>query len=374
VKKRFRVVVAGFLLPVMLNMACSRSSDPNVVVSQGEEGGGGGEGEWPAPVLRATFDSCMGPVEFSGDGKSLAVVGAGANGPMVQLIDVAANKVRSTLAKKARLYATAIAFSRDDKALATAWEEEVIFWDVATGERKQAFKAWAPDLGMVNHLAFSPDGTLLAAIGRNFQMTGEVKIWEVASGKEIATLPEDPNVVHDGLFSADGKRLATVGFDKNLGPTQSKTRATIKIWDVAQKNVLEKFKEPPDELTAPSSGAPAMQIRFGDNGNLQVLGRRGETMKLWDVATGNAISTFKGQAGRIIAAAFSRDGKLLAAGDQDGGVTIWDVASGNEVTRFQAIQRWAGTIAFNNDSTLLATAGGTNPPDMKLTVWTLPAK
>jgi WD40 repeat protein len=369
--KQLRAIAPTLFVAMIVCLGCSKS--PNPAATAGDGVAHSTTDESAKPVLRATIDSCNGPVEFSGDGKTLAVGGSSPNGPVVRLVDVATYKVRSTLAKKTRLYATTVAFSHDDKLLATGWEDEVILWDVANGDKKQALRAW-DGLGMINRLIFSPDGKILAAIGQNTQQTGEVKLWDMATANEIATLSENPNVVHDGAFSADGKQLATVGFDKSLSTMSPKLKCTIHVWDIAGKKVVNTFHGPADGI-GDSKGVvvSAMQIRFGDDHKLQALGRWNETMKLWDVGTGQAITTFKGRSGFVISAAFSHDGKLLVGGNKDGSVTIWNAATGSELSTIPAHDSWVGGVAFNGVATILATVGG---PDAstQLKLWSLTPK
>jgi WD40 repeat protein len=70
-------------------------------------------------------------------------------------------------------------------------------------------------------LAFSPDGKLLASGSSD----RTIKLWDVATGKERATLRGHAGEVSSVCFSPDGKVLASGGDDR-----------TIKLWDVATRN------------------------------------------------------------------------------------------------------------------------------------------
>src|SRR5437870_5231901 len=71
----------------------------------------------------------------------------------------------------------------------------------------------------VNRATLSPDGKILAAGGGDTR-GGELKLWNTATGKEIASLTGYSNSLFTLVFSPDGKRLASGG----LGP--------IQLWDV----------------------------------------------------------------------------------------------------------------------------------------------
>jgi tetratricopeptide (TPR) repeat protein len=72
-----------------------------------------------------------------------------------------------------------------------------------------------PHENTVYHLAFSPDGKLLATASGNSLNPNDntARLWDVASGKELARLPHE-NTVYHLAFSPNGKLLATASGDK----------------------------------------------------------------------------------------------------------------------------------------------------------------
>jgi WD40 repeat protein len=66
--------------------------------------------------------------------------------------------------------------------------------------------------GVVESVAFSADGKLFAA-GSRQSGTGEVRVYEVDSGKRVATCAGQKGGVYTVAFSPDGKTVASAGFD-----------------------------------------------------------------------------------------------------------------------------------------------------------------
>src|SRR5262249_51231343 len=120
------------------------------------------------------------------------------------------------LKKKVRWADVHIAFSPDGKLVACGgprggrgdegWGERV--WGVATGKQK-AMDSWELSGGEGLALTFSPDGKLLAVGGEH----GRVSVWDWGQKKRVLYW-EAGGVVCSVAFSPDGKLLASGGRDR----------------------------------------------------------------------------------------------------------------------------------------------------------------
>jgi eukaryotic-like serine/threonine-protein kinase len=113
--------------------------------------------------------------------------------------------------------AHSVTFSPDGRLLACGdSHEKVRIWDIATCQETH------PPLAGHSHylsgLAFSPNGKYLASASWR-----EVKVWEVATWREVIDLGGLTGEIFRVAFSPDGKRLAAAGGYKRKGE--------IKIWD-----------------------------------------------------------------------------------------------------------------------------------------------
>ena len=189
-------------------------------------------------------------------------------------------------------------------------------------------------------ISFSPDGTTLASGSDD----GTVKLWDVATGTNIATLEGHTSSVYSVSFSPDGKTLASGSWDD-----------TIKLWDVATHENIATLQRPLENWSLPMS--------FSPDGTTLASGTAGGTVKLWDVATHENIATLQGPLEDwFIPVSFSPDSTTLASGAGDGTVKLWDVATHENIATLERHRGEVYSVSFSPDGTTLASASG----DVKL--------
>jgi WD40 repeat protein/serine/threonine protein kinase/tetratricopeptide (TPR) repeat protein len=99
---------------------------------------------------------------------------------------------------------------------------------------------------------------------------------------------------------------------------------------------------------------PSRRVIFSPDGKLLASGGNDGTVKLWDPASGQEISTLAAHSGQVRGLAFSPDGQILASGGFDGPVTLWDAASGQKLRTLKAHTDKIKGIVFSPDGRLLA--------------------
>jgi WD40 repeat protein len=108
-------------------------------------------------------------------------------------------------------------------------------------------------------VAFSPDGKVLAGVGRGFQ----VRFWSVVSGKELGRLPKHPDQVNSLDFSPDGRVLATACYD-----------GTVRLWELATGEEVCRFR---------GHQGPVNAVAFSPDGLTVASASFDTTVILWDV-------------------------------------------------------------------------------------------
>lgn len=254
-------------------------------------------------------------IAFNAAGTLLAT---GGNDQTVRIWDTTTGKELHTLNADARLRVEAVAFSPDGKLLASAgWDTTVRLWDPATGKLERKFEAGDPNNDTVRAIAFSPDGKKLIAVGMLVPAGDNepMPIFDVASGKRERTLDSKiTNGLSSVAFSRDGRVFATNNYYE--GP---------QLWDFATGRALKLFKHPSVD-----------QVVFSCDGKVLASVAGYDEIRLWDVPGAKELRTLRAKGSTVWAVAFSPNGKQLAsAGHNDGSVKLWDVATGQELRSFK---------------------------------------
>jgi WD40 repeat protein len=99
--------------------------------------------------------------------------------------------------------ACAVRFSPDGKQFATAGiNGRITLWNGVTRQPTPIGLGYANEL---HGLVFSPDGRRLITVGTSAR--GIVKVWDGATGRDVATLPGEPDFFPHIGFSPDGNTL-----------------------------------------------------------------------------------------------------------------------------------------------------------------------
>jgi WD40 repeat protein len=179
-----------------------------------------------------------------------------------------------------------------------------------TGEEIRSFKG---NESWIFFVAFGPDGArLLTSSGSSV-----ARLWDAATGEELRVFTGHDDVITSAAFSPDGTRVLTESLDK-----------TVRLWDAATGKELRVFRR---------LDGPGESVAFSPNGARILSGSSDKTTaRLWDVATGQQILSFKGGT----AVAFSPDGARVLTGSNDKTARLWDISGIPEGSIFDIACAW----------------------------------
>ena len=99
-------------------------------------------------------------------------------------------------------------------------------------------------------------------------------------------------------------------------------------------------------------------VAFSPDGKTLASGSNDKTIKLWDVETGQELTTLNGPDCEVSSVAFSPDGKTLAAGYSWNSIVLWNVVTGRQRVRFDDFRGLWWSLAFSPDGKTLAEGSG----------------
>jgi eukaryotic-like serine/threonine-protein kinase len=313
----------------------------------------------------------------------------------------------------------AVAFSPNGKLLATSGAD-IKLWDADTGQEVRTLVSGTIGSSFGGSLSFSTDGARLAAtLPIKMGADRGVRIWEVATGKELLTIPAAQVRTFVGVaFSPDGKRIATsdagkldkikgAGFkvqvwDAESGvellsmPAHTNDHCNVSfhpdgqsiaaggfLWDAAtgqlirRMGTLGKWIEPPKKLPiAPKIIFPPLtngqSVAFGGKGAFIAGGSRGSLIRICDTRTGDIRCTIDSSIDEdvdiapdsIFCMAFSPNGSRLASPGNNNTVKL-HMLTGALVTTIRGHSGAIRGLAFHPDNRRLATASA----DSTVRIW-----
>jgi WD40 repeat protein/tRNA A-37 threonylcarbamoyl transferase component Bud32/tetratricopeptide (TPR) repeat protein len=278
---------------------------------------------------------------FSGDGSRL--VTGGADG-LVRVWDVGAPRkpCLPSLALTLRGHTGLVqhvAFSPDGTLIASKSTEDklVKVWDAATGRQRHTFPTAGGDV------CFSPDGKCIAFCGRE----GKGEVRDLRTGAVVFEVGGRRGLESRLAFSADGKCLVTCSGKVNLDPRQRPGTGTghVTVWDTEGREVVS-FRIP----------VPSTVALSPDGRRLAAPLMASSVVTIWDVLSGKQLFKLEGHTSYVMAVAYSPDGSRLATAGADGAVKLWDSSSGQEVFSVPNDQVAVHGIAFSPDGRRLAVA------------------
>ena len=204
-------------------------------------------------------------------------------------------------------------FSPDGKYLAIGTGIGLWLYELAT---LSPIAFWEVERGVVEAVAFSPNGKWIAANKSGSQ----IKILDVQNGTCLTHIKTE-EFIHSMTYSHDNRFLAAAYY----------TSPVVKVWHSETGKLFARFT--PDSERAgiyrPISFSPdahliASTFRLGATG-------KAEAIIVWSMESGEQIACLSAHTRCVTTLCFSPCGKFLASGGEDGTVYVWDVSTWQQV-------------------------------------------
>jgi WD40 repeat protein len=250
-----------------------------------------------------------------------------------------------------------VAVLPDGKTAVSAGVETLRVWDIASGKEINRVEGHR---GALTCVAVTPDGQSALLSSRNDK---DFHLWELDQQRRYVprqVFRGHTDWVNSVALSRDGSRAVSGG------------DTTVRLWDVATGKQLHCLSGHKDTVKS---------VAISPDGDRVVSSGLDGTVRLWDAETGKELRRLEGHASWVMCVAFSPDGKRIATasegvvrGRKDESlfekytIRVWDVETGSELLHSQGGDGGVRCVAFSPDGTRLLSGGD----DRVLRLWRIP--
>jgi WD40 repeat protein len=229
-----------------------------------------------------------------------------------------------------------LAYSPDDKFLASGSFGEVALWDATSGMLRSKLTGFAD---RVVALSFSADGKLLATGGGVPTEEGEIKVFETDTGKLVVDIKNGHSDTVFGVsFSPDGTKLATCAADK-----------FVKVFEVPSGKFLKSFEGHTHHV---------LDVGWKSDGKFLASAGADNVIKVWDYEKGEQARTIPGHGKQITRLLFIGTKPEIATCSGDQTVRFWNVDNGGNIRNFGgAANDYLYALGVSPDGSVVASGG-----------------
>jgi WD40 repeat protein len=253
---------------------------------------------------------------------------------------------------------TALAWNGGPILASAGADQKIVLLSMPAGKPAQTLPAGS----IVRALAMAPDGKRAAGSLDDFS----IQLVDVPGGKLANKLAGHTNWVLALAFNADGKQLASGGYE-----------GKVFIWDVdggkkMSEIVVKPATPPPDPKAPPPPPLTVTAVAFSPDGKTLAAGTADGQIFLFNPADGKLIRPLPGHTAVITSLIFHPNNTLLVSGSKDRSIRLWNLAAGQPFKVLEGHTAWVDGVSLMSQGTRLASVGA----DQTVRVWdmTEPAK
>ena len=146
-------------------------------------------------------------------------------------------------------------------------------------------------------------------------------------------------------FSPDGKTLAAGGGE----PSRS---GDIILFDVATGKAVKTWKERHSDAV--------LSLDFSPDGKLLASGGSDKIARVTDIASGKQVNLFEGHTHHVMGVSFRADGRVLATAGADNMVLVWDMIMGERKGKIEGWAKEVTSLQFIGATNRIVTSAGDN--------------
>lgn len=221
-------------------------------------------------------------------------------------------------------------------------------------ERAKLLRAFRGHTGVINCVAFHPDGTRFASGSSD----GTVRVWDVASGEELLRFTQHGGPITRIIYSPDGRHILSCSKANAVSATESASESSVRLWDATTGEEVQRF----------AGHQPWTRVCvFSPDGKWILSTGQDGAVKLWDVTTRQEVREIGKHNKQSNAVAASEDFDRAVSCDSAGVVCVWDLNEGKELRRFHKHRGPLRCVAITPGGRFAASGGF----DRRVRIWDL---
>lgn len=227
---------------------------------------------------------------------------------------------------------TALAVNPWSAVAAVAGHKQIFLYNTQTLELEGVLPF--PE-GVAHILKFTRDGQWLMAGGGRGSHSGKVVLWELKTGKRIAEVGSEYDVVLAADISPDHTQVALGGPKK-----------IVRVYDTSTGELLYEKNKHTDWITA---------LEYSPDGVLLATADRSNGLIVWEAFTGREFYFLTGHTAPITDVSWAPDSNILASCSEDSTIRLWEMQNGNQVKNWGAHGGGVSAVEFTRDNRIAST-------------------
>ena len=244
--------------------------------------------------------------------------------------DVTAKTAKDALAQAGQPVRT-IAFSADGLTVVTGGEDQKLhLWNAATGKENDSFICHK---GVIRFVAFTASGQILSVgADKKAALCDPVAQWKlertVGTGDGKSPIIDRVTAL---AFSRDGTQLAA-------GSGEPSRSGTVQVFAVASGTLTRNFQEVHSDTV--------MGLQFNAAGTQIASGSADKFAKVTNLADGKILHAFEGHSHHVLGVAWQYNGRILASVGADKEIKVWNVITGERAGKGTGYGKEVTSIHF----------------------------
>ncbi|HET7502378.1 MAG TPA: AAA family ATPase [Kofleriaceae bacterium] len=196
---------------------------------------------------------------------------------------------------------------------------------VATRESPALVRDLTGHISWVSACAITPDGRHVVSASSDKTL----KVWELGSGREVATLEGHTSKVSACAITPDGRHVVSASSDK-----------TLKVWELGSGREVATLEGHAHYVSA---------CAVTPDGRHVISASADKTLKVWELGSGREVATLAGHAGWVSACAVTPDGRHVVSASYDHTLKVWELESGRVVATLEGHAHYVIECAVTPD-------------------------